>query len=97
MFPYFAKDGVPHLQSSYVIHQIKCLCEADYVGRTNLPLEARIGQDEPASIREGRTSNSNPLTQAVCQFISMMLGGIIYIVVRQTLLHKLDTSKVYLY
>lgn len=67
VFPSIAKDGLRYLQSSSLIYQFKCRCEADYVGSAYLRLETRIGQHLPTYIRQGGAGNDNPLTQSVCE------------------------------
>lgn len=51
------KHGLILYQITSVIHQFKCHCEADYIGRTSQLLENRISHHVLACIRNRRQRN----------------------------------------
>lgn len=63
---FFCQRGFfSYFQSSFIVCKFKYQCEAEYLGRTNQRLEARISQYDLASRRLGSMSLSSRVTQSV--------------------------------
>lgn len=64
VFPSFVKDRLSYFQNSSVIYTYKCQCDAEYIGRTSVRLEARVSQHVLANIRSGDLSLCSRMTQS---------------------------------